>query len=181
MKSLDEYIKESILSSTGSGITSVIMRNVEKYLEDIKNGGSQHGGSGPEVVDLYIPGTSRENRLKEVFKFWFPRSKHATKIRQLMKAFQKSGYKSQYDSGDDWISSFDFRLSKAQDLVYYCPLENHLNIYWDNRVIKVGEAYLIFSFVKYPQTGTTTLYVYALNQDNTISQNLTNEIKKVLL
>jgi hypothetical protein len=181
MKSLHEYIKESILGSTGAGASSIILSSVIKYLKDIKDGGPQHGGRGPEVIDLYIPGSSRETRLNEVFKFWFPRSKHNTKIKQLMKAFQKSGYKSQYDAGNDWISSFDFRLSKVQDLVYYCPLENHLNIYWDNRVIKVGEAYLIFSFVKYPQTGTTTLYVYALNQDRTISRKLTDEIKKSLL
>ena len=98
-----------------------------------------------------------------------------------MKIFQKSGYKSQYDSGNEWISSSDFRLSKVQDFVYYCPLENHLNIYWDNRVIKVGEARLIFSFIKFPKTGVTTLYVYALNPDNTISQKITDEIKKSLL
>ena len=181
MKPLTEYIKESILGSTGAGASSIILSSVIKYLKDIKNGGPQHGGRGSEVIDLYIPGTTRENRLNDVFKFWFPRSKHATKIRQLMKIFQKSGYKSQYDSGNEWISSFDFRLSKVQDFVYYCPLENHLNNYWDNRVIKVGEARLIFSFIKYPKTGVTTLYVYALNPDNTISQKITDEIKKSLL
>ena len=181
MRLLNEYIKESILSSTGAGANSIIMSNVIKYLKDIKNGGLQHGGRSSEVVDLYIPGTTKENRLNDVFKFWFPRSKHATKIRQLMKIIENSGYKSQYDSGNKWISSFDFELSKVQNLVYYCPLENHLGIYWENRVIKVGEAYLIFSFIKYPKTGVTTLYVYALNQDRTISQNLTNEIKKSIL
>ncbi len=181
MKTLTEYIKESILSSTGAGASSIILSSVVKYLKDIKNGGPQHGGRGSEVIDLYIPGASRETRLNDVFKFWFPRSKHATKIRQLMKIIQKSGYKSQYDSGNEWMSSFGFGLSKVQDFIYYCPLENHLNIYWDNRVIKVGEVYLIFSFVKFPQTGVTTLYVYALNQDRTISQKITDEIKKSLL
>ena len=39
---------------------------------------------------------------------------------------------------------------------------------------------MTFSFVKEPKTGTTTLYVYALNPDGTISQNLTKEIKKAL-
>ena len=182
MKPLTHYIRESILSSTGAGANSIVLLNIIKYLKDIKNGGSpQYGGISPEVIDLYIPGTTRESRLNEVFKFWFPRSKHATKIRQLMKIFQKSGYKSQYDSGNEWISSYDFRLSKVQDFVYYCQLENHLNIYWDNRVIKVGEAHLIFSFIKFPKTGITTLYVYALNPDNTISKKITDEIKKSLL
>ena len=129
MKSLTDFIEESILSSTNSGASSIILSNVIKYLKDIKNGGSQHGVIGPERIDVYIPGDSRKCILDGIFKFWFPRSKHATKIRQLMKAFQKSGYKSQYDSGNEWISSFDFILSKVQDFVYYCPLENHLNIY----------------------------------------------------
>lgn len=182
MKPLTHYIRESILSSTGAGTRSIILSSVIKYLKDIKNGGGPYfGGKSLEAVDLYIPGASRETRLNDVFKFWFPRSKHATKIRQLMKAFQKSGYKSQYDSGNEWISSYDFRLSKVQDFVYYCQLENHLNIYWDNRVIKVGEAHLIFSFIKFPKTGITTLYVYALNPDNTISKKITDEIKKSLL
>ena len=181
MKSLTEYIKESILSSTGAGANLIILTNVIKYLKDIKNGGPQHGGRGPEVIDLYIPGVSRETRLNEVFKFWFPKSKYKTKIKQLIKAFQLSGYNSEYNYEDVWISSLGFRLSVVQDLVYYCPFENHLNIYWASRVIKVGEAYLIFSFVKYPQTGTTTLYVYALNQDSTISRKITDEIKKSLL
>ena len=121
MKPLTEYIKESILSSTGSGANLIILTNVIKYLKDIKNGGPQHGGRGPEVIDLYIPGTSRENRLNEVFKFWFPRSKHNTKIKQLIKAFQLSGYNSQYNSGNEWISNLGFRLSAVQDFVYYCP------------------------------------------------------------
>lgn len=181
MNPLTEYIKESILSSTGAGTRSIILSSVINYLKDIKNGGPQHGGISSETVDLYIPGASRETRLNDVFRFWFPRSKHTTKIRQLIKAFQKSGYKSQYDSGNEWISSYDFRLSKVQDLVYYCPLENHIDLYWDNRVIKIGEAYLIFSFVKYKQTGVTTLYVYALNPDHTISKKITDEIKKSLL
>lgn len=98
-----------------------------------------------------------------------------------MKAIEKSGYKSQYETGNKWISSSDFTLSKVQDFVYYYPLENHLDVYWDNRVIKVGEAYLIFSFVKENQSLVTTLYVYALNSDETISQNLTKEIKKSIL
>ena len=62
------------MSSTGAGANSFVLFNIIKYLKDIKNGGSQkYGGISPEVIDLYIPGTTRESRLNEVFKFWFPR------------------------------------------------------------------------------------------------------------
>ena len=83
MKPLTHYIRESILSSTGAGANSFVLFNIIKYLKDIKNGGSQkYGGISPEVIDLLkqdkaivtsIPGTTRESRLNEVFKFWFPR------------------------------------------------------------------------------------------------------------
>lgn len=180
MKTLNEYIQESILSSTGAGSNSIIMSNIIKYLKDIKDGGEQCGGRGPEVIDVYIPGTSRQKRLDGVFKFWFPRSKQNSKITQLYKkVLAKSGYKDEYEAtGDLTLSSFE--LSKVQDKIFYAPLEGHSNIYWDSRVFKIGEVYMIFSFIKEPKLATTILYVYALNIDGTISQKLTNEIKKAL-
>lgn len=179
MKTLNEYISESILSSTGAGTSSIVMSNIIKYLKDIKDGGNLHGGKGPEVIDLYIPGTSRQTRLDGVFKFWFPRSKHSSKIAQFYKkVLEKSGYKNEYDATGDLTLSFE--LSKVQDRIFYAPLEPHSNVYWDSRVFKIGEVYMIFSFIKEPKSATTTLYVYALNPDMTISQNLTNEIKKAL-
>ena len=179
MKSLNEYVQESILSSTGAGSSSIIMSNMIKYLKDIKDGGEQHGVKGPGVIDLYIPGTSREKRLDGVFKFWFPRSKHNSKIAQFYKkVMAKSGYKDEYEATGDLTLSFE--LSKVQNKIFYAPLEPHLNIYWENRVFKIGEVYMIFSFIKEPRLATTTLYVYALNPDGTISQNITNEIKKAL-
>ena len=42
MKSLNEYLQESILSTTGAGINSIAMSNVIKYLKDIKDGGNMH-------------------------------------------------------------------------------------------------------------------------------------------
>lgn len=36
MNPLTEYIKESILSSTGAGTRSIILSSVIKYLKDIK-------------------------------------------------------------------------------------------------------------------------------------------------
>lgn len=179
MKTLAEHINESILSSTGSGINSIAMSNVIKYLKDIKDGGNMHGGKGPAEIDLYIPGTSKQTRLDGVFKFWFPRSKHSTKIAQFYKKIMvKSGYKDEFEATGNL--TLPFELSKVQNGIYYAPLEPHLNIYWDSRVFKIGEVYMIFSFVKEPKFGTTTLYVYALNPDMTISQNLTKEIKKAL-
>lgn len=179
MKSLNEYLQESILSTTGAGSNSIVMSNMIKYLKDIKDGGEQHGVKGPGVIDLYIPGTSREKRLDGVFKFWFPRSKHNSKTAQFYKkVMAKSGYKNELEATGDLTLSFE--LSKVKDGIYYSPLEPHLNVYWENRVFKIGEVYMILSFVKEPRLATTTLYVYALNPDGTISQNLTNEIKKAL-
>lgn len=179
MKTLNKYIQESILSSTGAGVNSIAMSNVIKYLKDIKDGGELHGGRGPSVIDLYIPGTSKQTRLDGVFKFWFPRSKHSSKIAQFYKkVLAKSGYKSEYEATGGLTLSFEF--SKVQDKIFYAPLEGHSNIYWESRVFKIGEVYMIFSFIKEPRLATTTLYVYALNPDMTISQNLTNEIKKAL-
>lgn len=179
MKTLTEFINENILSSTGAGVNSSSIGNIIKYLKDIKDGGELHGGRGPEVIDVYIPGTSRQTRLDGVFKFWFPRSKYNTKISQFYKKVMvKSGYKNEFDATGNL--TLPFELSKVQDEIYYAPLESHLNIYWDSRVFKIGEVYIIFSFVKEPRLATTTLYVYALNPDKTISQNLTNEIKKAL-
>ena len=39
---LNEYLQESILSTTGAGINSIAMSNVIKYLKDIKDGGNMH-------------------------------------------------------------------------------------------------------------------------------------------
>lgn len=179
MKSLNEYLQESILSTTGAGSNSIVMSNMIKYLKDIKDGGEQHGVKGPGVIDLYVPGTSKQKRLDGVFKFWFPRSKHNSKTAQFYKkVMAKSGYKNELEATGDLTLSFE--LSKVKDGIYYSPLEPHLNVYWENRVFKIGEVYMILSFVKEPRLATTTLYVYALNPDCTISQNLTNEIKKAL-
>lgn len=179
MKTLTEYINESILSSIGAGANSITMGNIIKYLKDIKDGGNLHGGKGPAVIDLYIPGTSRETRLDGVFKFWFPRTKHNSKTAQFYKKVMvKSGYKNEFEATGNL--TLPFELSKVQNGIYYAPLESHLNIYWESRVFKIGEVYMIFSFVKDPKFTTTTLYVYALNPDGTISQNLTKEIKKAL-
>ena len=116
-----------------------------------------------------------------VFKFWFPKSKHSTKIAQFYKnIILKSGYKDEFEATGDLTLSFEFRLSKVQDRIYYATLEQHNNEYWENRVFKIGEVYMIFSFIKHPKSSISTLYVYALNPDRTISQNITNEIKKAL-
>lgn len=179
MKTLKGFIQESILSSTGAGSSSIIKSNMIKYLKDIKDGGEQYGVKGPGIIDLYIPGTSREKRLDGVFKFWFPRSKHNSKIAQFYKkVMAKSNYKNEYEATGNLTLPFEF--SKVQNGIYYAPLELHLNIYWESRVFKIGEVYMIFSFIKEPKLATTTLYVYALNPDGTISQNITNEIKKAL-
>ena len=179
MKSLNEYLQESILSTTGAGINSIAMSNVIKYLKDIKDGGNMHGGKCPAEIDLYIPGTSKQTRLEGVFKFWFPRSKHNSKTAQFYKkVMAKSGYKNELEATGNL--TIPFELSKVQNGIYYAPLEPHLNVYWENRVFKIGEVYMILSFVKEPRLATTTLYVYALNPDGTISQNLTKEIKKAL-
>ena len=179
MKSLNEYLQESILSTTGAGSNSIVMSNMIKYLKDIKNGGEHHGVKGPGVIDLYVPGTSKQKRLDGVFKFWFPRSKHNSKTAQFYKkVMAKSGYKNELEATGKLTLPFEF--SKVKDGIYYSPLEPHLNVYWENRVFKIGEVYMILSFVKEPKLATTTLYVYALNPDGTISQNLTNEIKKAL-
>jgi hypothetical protein len=181
LKPLNEYIKESILSSTGTGANSIIMGNIIKYLKDIKDGGNLHGGKGPEVIDLYIPGTSRQTRLDGVFKFWFPRSKHNSKIAQFYKKVMvKSGYKDEYEATGDLTLTYEFELSKVQDRIFYGTLEQKQDTFWENRIFKIGEVYMIFSFIKDQKSATTTLYVYALNPDMTISQNLTNEIKKAL-
>lgn len=181
MKNLLEYINESILSSTGSGASSIIMSNMIKYLKGIKDGGQNHGISGPEVINLYIPGTKRETKLDGVFKFWFPRTKHSTKIAQFYKNIMvKSGYKDEYEATGDLTLSYKFELSKVQDNIFYAILEQHQDTFWDSRIFKIGEVYIIFSFIKQPKSAISTLYVYALNQDGTISQNLTNEIKKSL-
>ena len=181
MKNLLEYINESILSSTGAGSNSVIMSNMIKYLKDIKDGGEQYGASGPGVIDLYIPGTKRETKLDGVFKFWFPKSKHSTKIAQFYKKIMvKSGYKDEYEATGDLTLTYEFELSKVQDRIFYGTLEQRQDTFWENRIFKIGEVYMIFSFVKQPKSATSTLYVYALNPDMTISQNLTNEIKKAL-
>ena len=90
----------------------------------------------------------------------------------------KSGYKNELEATGNL--TIPFELSKVQNGIYYAPLEPHLNVYWENRVFKIGEVYMILSFVKEPRLATTTLYVYALNPDGTISQNLTKEIKKAL-
>lgn len=179
MKSLNEYLQESILSSTGAGSHSIIMSNVIKYLKDIKDGGEHHGVKDPSVIDLYIPGTTRQTRLDGVFKFWFPRSKHNSKIAQFYKkVMAKSGYENEFEATGKM--TIPFELSKVQSGIYYSPLEPHSNVYWESRVFKIGEVYMIFSFIRDPKSVTTTLYVYALNPDMTISQNLTNEIKKSL-
>ena len=179
MKTLNEYVKESILSSTGAGSNSIVMSNMIKYLKDIKDGGEQHGVKGPSVIDLYIPGTTRQTRLDGVFKFWFPRCKHNSKTSQFYKkVMAKSGYKNELEATGKL--TLPFELSKVQNGIYYAPLEPHLNVYWESRVFKIGEVYIIFSFIRDPKSATTTLYVYALNPDGTISQNLTNEIKKAL-
>lgn len=179
MKTLAEHINESILSSTGSGASAIIMGNIKKYLKEIKDGGDLHGGKGPTEIDLYIPGTSRQTRLDGVFKFWFPRAKHNSKTAQFYKkVMAKSSYKNEFEATGNL--TLPFELSKVQNGIYYAPLEPHSNIYWESRVFKIGEVYMIFSFVKDPKFATTTLYVYALNPDMTISKNLTDEIKKVL-
>lgn len=179
MKPLNEYVKESILSSTGAGANSIIMGNIIKYLKDIKDGGNLHGVKGPSVIDLYIPGTSRQTRLDGVFKFWFPRSKQNSKIAQFYKkVMAKSGYENEFEATGKL--TIPFELSKVQNGIYYAPLEPHSNVYWESRIFKIGEVYMIFSFIRDPKSATTTLYVYALNPDMTISQNLTNEIKKAL-
>lgn len=181
MKTLNEYIQESILGSTSSGANSIIMSNMIKYLKDIKDGGQQHGVSGPEVIDLYIPSTKKETKLDGVFKFWFPRTKHSTKIAQFYKKIiVKSGYKDELEATGHLTLSYEFELSKVQDRIYYATLEQHNNAYWENRIFKIGEVYMIFSYIKHPKSTRTTLYVYALNPDGTISQNITNEIKKAL-
>lgn len=181
MKSLNEYIQESILGSTSSGANSIIMSNMIKYLKVIKDGGQLHGVSGPEVIDLYIPGTKKETKLDGVFKFWFPRTKHSTKISQFYKnIIVKSGYKDELAATGHLTLSHYFELSKVQNNIYYATLEQHKDLYWENRVFKIGEVYMIFSYIKQPKSSLSTLYVYALNQDGTISQNLTNEIKKAL-
>lgn len=181
MKSLNKYIQESILSSTGAGSNSIIMSNMIKYLKGIKDGGEQYGESGPEVINLYIPGTKRETKLDGVFKFWFPRSKHSTKIAQFYKKIMvKSGYKDEYEATGNLTLSYEFELSKVQDRIFYGTLEQRQDAFWEDRVFKIGEVYMIFSFIKQPKSSLSTLYVYALNQDGTISQNLTNEIKKEL-
>lgn len=181
MKTLNEYINESILSSTGAGADSIVISNMIKYLKGIKDGGQQHGVSGPEVINVYIPGTKRETKLDGVFKFWFPRSKHNSKIAQFYKKIiVKSGYKDEYEATGDLTLSYEFELSKVQDRIFYGILETHKDLYWENRIFKIGEVYMIFSYIKQPNSMRTTLYVYALNPDMTISQNLTNEIKKSL-
>lgn len=181
MKNLLEYINESILSSAGAGANSIVMSNIIKYLKGIKDGGQQHGASGPEAISVYIPGSKREIKLGEVFKFWFPRSKHSTKIAQFYKKIMvKSGYKDEYEATGDLTLTYEFELSKVQDRIFYGTLEQRQDSFWENRIFKIGEVYMIFSFVKQPKSATSTLYVYALNPDGTISQNLTNEIKKAL-
>ena len=181
MKTLNEYINEGILSSAGAGANSIITSNMIKYLKGIKDGGQQHGVSGPEVIDVYIPGTSRETKLDGVFKFWFPRTKHSSKIAQFYKnIIVKSGYKDEYEATGDLTLSYEFELPKVQDRIFYATLEQHQGLYWENRIFKIGEVYMIFSFIKEPKSAISTLYVYALNPDKTISQNLTNEIKKGL-
>jgi len=155
------------------------MSNVIKYLKDIKDGGEHHGVKDPSVIDLYIPGTTRQTRLDGVFKFWFPRSKHNSKIAQFYKkVMAKSGYENEFEATGKL--TLPFELSKVQSGIYYSPLEPHSNVYWESRVFKIGEVYMIFSFIRDPKSTRTTLYVYALNPDGTISQNLTNEIKKSL-
>lgn len=181
MKNLLEYINESILSTTGAGSNSIVMSNMIKYLKDIKDGGEQYGASGPGVIDLYIPGTKRETKLDGVFKFWFPKSKHSTKIAQFYKKIiVKSGYKDELEATGDLTLSYEFELSKVQNNIFYTTLEQHNGEYWENRIFKIGEVYIIFSYIKHQKSTRTTLYVYALNPDMTISQNLTNEIKKAL-
>lgn len=181
MKTLNKYIQESILSSTGAGVNSIAMSNVIKYLKDIKDGGELHGGRSPSVIDLYIPGTSKQTRLDGVFKFWFPRSKHSSKIAQFYKKIiVKSGYKDELEATGDLTLSYEFELSKVQNNIFYTTLEQHNGEYWENRIFKIGEVYIIFSYIKHQKSTRTTLYVYALNPDGTISQNLTNEIKKAL-
>ena len=181
MKNLFEYINEGILSSTSAGADSIVISNVIKYLKGIKDGGQQHGASGPEAISVYIPGTKRETKLDGVFKFWFPRSKHNSKIAQFYKKVMvKSGYKDEYEATGDLTLTYEFELSKVQDRIFYGTLEQKQDTFWENRIFKIGDIYMIFSFVKQPKSATSTLYVYALNPDMTISQNLTNEIKKSL-
>ena len=181
MKTLKGFIQESILISTGAGSNSIIMSNIIKYLKDIKDGGEQHGVKGPAEIDLYIPGTTRQKRLDGVFKFWFPRSKHSSKIAQFYKKIiVKSGYKDELEATGDLTLSYEFELSKVQNNIFYTTLEQHNGEYWENRIFKIGEVCIIFSYIKHQKSTRTTLYVYALNPDGTISQNLTNEIKKAL-
>ena len=182
MKSLNKYIHESILSSTSSGANSIIMSNMIKYLKGIKDGGQKHGVRGPEEIYIYTPGASRETKLDGVFKFWFPKKENPTKISQFYKnVMLKSGYKSEYDATGDLTLSYDFRLSKVQDKIYYSTLEQYGNEFWESRIFKIGEVYVIFSFIKYSKPSIySLLYVYLLNPDMTISQNITNEIKKAL-
>lgn len=181
MKSLNKYIQESILSSTGAGSNSIIMSNMIKYLKDIKNGEEQYGVSGPKVINLYIPGTTRQKRLDEVFKFWFPRTKYSSKIAQFYKKIMvKSGYKDELEATGQLTLRHEFELSKVQYGIFYAILEQHDDTFWENRIFKIGEVYMIFSYIKQQKSSLSALYVYALNQDGTISQNLTNEIKKAL-
>lgn len=181
MKNLFEYINEGILGSTSAGADSIVISNMIKYLKGIKDGGQQHGASGPEAISVYIPGAKRETKLDGVFKFWFPRSKHSSKIAQFYKKIiVKSGYKDELEATGDLTLSYEFELSKVQNNIFYTTLEQHNGEYWENRIFKIGEVYIIFSYIKHQKSTRTTLYVYALNPDGTISQNLTNEIKKAL-
>jgi len=172
---------ESILSSTGSGMTATTLNNFAKYFKDIIDDNGRC--TGPGIQDVYIPGdmytTRLERRLEYALKIQFPRSKHRTRVTQVVKILQKSGYKSVYDTEERYYAC-DFSLSNVKPFIYYRPLENHLNIYWDNIVFKIGEVNVVFVFVKEPKSAHTVLYVYALNPDGTESESTINKLKKLI-
>jgi hypothetical protein len=172
---------ESILSSTGSGMNAAVLNGFAKYFKDIIDDNGRC--TGPGTQDVYIPGeifTSRlRKRLEYVFKIQFPRSKYRTRTTQVVKILQKAGYKSVYDTNDENYA-WGFSLSNVKPFIYYRPLENHLNIYWDNIVFKIGEVNFVFVFVKEPKSAYAVLYVYALNPDDTESKQTIDQIKKLI-
>lgn len=173
---------ESILSSTGSGANTILFGILGKYLKTLKEDtGTFVSISSPKTIDVYLPGGLYQKRLNDgVFKFWFEKSKYKTRRKQLVKSLEKAGYKSEYEATGSMDVMRNFVLDKVESGIYYMPLDNHLNIYWDHVVIKVKDAFVVFTFVKEPKSAHVDTFVYAINTDETVSQTITSEIEKQL-
>ena len=172
---------ESILSSTGSGRSSVLWDSFIDILKSMKDKDEFFRCYNEEI---YIPKFGKRD-VPDVFMFKVEKSKSKTRHRAIVKFLQKNGYKHcstrekmEPIGGGNWQFVTDLDIFNIGNNEYYIPFEEHFNKYWTMIDFKIDNTVVHICEVK--EGGYEWFYIAFFGNKDNLAKDVVEKVKKEL-